>query len=64
MANKPTYNRELTKKVLQGIRDAVRELVEKSAANNESLVIGDNDGTIKIVPAKELLESLKEKVNQ
>ncbi|WP_315815427.1 hypothetical protein [Paraflavitalea speifideaquila] len=58
MINKPTYNSELSTKVLQGIKDAVRKLVEKSAANDESLAIGDKDGKVKIVPAKELLETL------
>jgi hypothetical protein len=50
----------LSEKILQGIRKAVRKLVETSAANDESLVIGDKDGNVKIVPAKELLKTLPE----
>ncbi len=50
---------ELSEKILKGLRQAVRELIEKSAANNENLVIGDKDGNIKIVPAKELLPSVQ-----
>ncbi|WP_276485450.1 hypothetical protein [Paraflavitalea pollutisoli] len=63
MSNKPVYNREYTKKILQGIKDAARELVEKSAANNKTLVIGDAEGGIQIVPAKDLLEQMDKKVN-
>ena len=46
---------QLPEKVLTGLRKALRKLVESSADNNESLVIADKDGNIKIVPAKELL---------
>ena len=46
---------ELPEKVLTGLRKAIRKLVESSAANNENLVIGNKEGEIKIVPAKELL---------
>lgn len=33
---------ELSEKVLKGMNDAVRKLIESSAANDKSLVIGDN----------------------
>src|SRR6476646_9233103 len=46
---------QLPEKVLTGLRKALRKLVESSADNNESLVIADKDGNIKIVPAKELM---------
>jgi len=46
---------QLPEKVLTGLRKALRQLVETSAANNENLVIADKDGNIKTVPAKELL---------
>jgi len=49
---------ELAVKVIGGMRKAVRQLVETSAANNENLVIGDKDGSFKSVPAKELLKTL------
>jgi len=55
MTNKKTDISELSQKVLIGLRKAIRKLVESSAANNENLVIGNKDGEIKIVPAKELL---------
>jgi hypothetical protein len=46
---------ELSEKVLQGLRKALKSLVERKAANNENLVIADKDGNIKVIPAKELL---------
>ncbi|CAN5519864.1 hypothetical protein BH09BAC6_BH09BAC6_27670 [soil metagenome] len=49
---------ELADKIIIGINKALRKLVETSAANNESLVVGDKDGHIKTVPAKELLKTL------
>lgn len=58
MENKSTNFTELSEKLLQGIRKALHKLVETSAANGESLVIGDRDGKIKTIPAKDLLESL------
>lgn len=59
MVSKQSNISTLSEKILQGIRQAVRKLVETSAANNESLVIGDKEGRIKTVSAKELLETLK-----
>ena len=49
---------ELSIKVIDGVSKALRKLVETSAANNESLIIGDTDGNSKSVPAKELLKRL------
>ena len=49
---------ELSTKVIDGVTKALRKLVETSAANNESLIIGDTHGNSKSVPAKELLKSL------
>jgi hypothetical protein len=46
---------ELSDRVLRGLRKALKNLVETKAAKNETLVIADKDGNIKIVPAKELL---------
>lgn len=48
-----------SEKILQGLRDALRKLVEESAAKSESLVISDQDGNIRTVSAKELLENLR-----
>lgn len=56
--NKKTDINELTEKVIQGVAKAVKQLVELSARNNEELIVGDKNGNIKSVPAKDLLESL------
>ena len=39
----------------------LRQMAEKAAENNESLVIGYMDGTAASIPAKELLKTLLEK---
>ena len=54
MENNKTELDELSDKILQGMTEASRKLVEKSAANGRSLVISEN-GEVKKVPAKELL---------
>ena len=59
MENKKTDINELSEKVLLGIKKALRKLVETSAANDEDLVIGDKDGRIMNIPAKELLRSIQ-----
>ena len=46
---------ELSDRVLQGLRKALKNLVETKAAKNENLVIADKDGNINTVPANELL---------
>lgn len=48
-------------KVVDALNAGLREMAEKAAANNESLVIGYMDGTSASVPAKELLKSLPKK---
>ena len=45
---------EFADKILQGMTEASRKLVEKSAANGRSLVISE-DGEVKRIPAKDLL---------
>ncbi|ATP55242.1 hypothetical protein CPT03_01570 [Pedobacter ginsengisoli] len=47
-----------TEKVMIGLNKALRKLAESSAANNENLIVGDKDGNVKSVPAKELLKTL------
>jgi len=59
MENKKTDINELSEKVLLGIKKALKKLVETSAANNEDLVIGDKDGKIKTIPAKDLLSTFQ-----
>ncbi len=45
---------ELPDKILKGMTEASRKLVEESADNERSLVISE-DGEVKRVPAKDLL---------
>jgi hypothetical protein len=56
--NNRTDINELSAKIIGGLRIAVRQLIETSAANDKSLIIGDNKGGFKSVPAKELLKKL------
>ena len=53
-------NIELRNKIMTGIKKAIEKLFETSAANNEKLVISDENGKVKIVPAKDLILSLRE----
>jgi hypothetical protein len=53
--NMKPENIELSDKIMAGIHKAVANLVIKSAANNEELVIADKEGNVKRVPAKDLL---------
>ena len=59
MENTKTDINELSEKVLYGMRKAIRKLVETSAANGESLIIGDKNGKIMSIPAKDLLASVQ-----
>jgi len=58
MDNKRLDISELSEEVLQGLKMAMRKLVETSAENNEELVVGDKFGNFKSVPAKDLLKKL------
>jgi len=49
---------ELGERILYGVNKAIRKLVEKTAANDGSLVIGDDKGGFKTVSAKEILKTL------
>ncbi len=51
---------ELSDKILKGMAEASRKLVEESAANGRSLVISE-DGEVKKVPAKDLLPRVARK---
>jgi hypothetical protein len=53
---------ELSDKIMQGMAEASRKLVEKSAADGRSLVISEN-GEVKKVPAKDLLPRVSGKVS-
>ena len=50
----------LSDKILQGMKEASRKLVEESAANGQSLVISVN-GEAKKVPARDLLQQVSGK---
>ena len=54
METNKSYLDELSDKILKGMTEASRKLVEKSAASGRSLVISEN-GEVKRVPAKDLL---------
>lgn len=52
---------EMGKKILTGLRLAKQRLIEQTAANNGSLVVGDENGNTISVPAKELLKKMQNK---
>lgn len=58
-SNKSELDR-LSDKIMQGMTEASRKLVEKSAASGRSLVISE-DGEVKKVPAKDLLPRVSKK---
>jgi hypothetical protein len=58
MESKKTNVNELAEKVLEGMKKALKKLVETKAKNNQDLVIGDKDGNIKTIPAKDLLNTV------
>jgi hypothetical protein len=51
-------NKELRDKIIKGATLAYERLVISSAEKNEQLVIGDLEGNVKLVDAKELLKTL------
>lgn len=55
MEDKSIYLDEFNEKLLEGLRKAMKKLVETSAKLDEELVIKDKDGKVKSVPAKDLL---------
>lgn len=55
MEKKTPDHDEFSDKLLAGLRKAMKKLVETAAKNDEELVIGDKDGKIKSVPARNLL---------
>lgn len=50
---------EFSQKIMLGIRKAVHKMIEERAEINEVVMVGDGEEGFKYVPAKELLESLK-----
>ena len=59
MEDKNIYLDEFSEKILEGMKIAMKKLVETSAKNDEELVIRDKDGIIKSVPAKDLLHHVQ-----
>ena len=59
MEDKNIYLDEFSEKILEGMKIAMKKLVETSAKNDEELVIRDKDGQIKSVPAKDLLHRVQ-----
>lgn len=59
MEDKNIYLDEFSEKILEGMKIAMKKLVETSAKNDEELVIRDKDGIIKSVPAKDLLHRVQ-----
>ena len=59
MENKKTDVNELAEKVLEGMKKALKKLVENKAKNDQDLVIGDKDGNVRSVPAKDLLNTVQ-----
>lgn len=55
MKELPKSKRDLSQRILSGVRKAYFKLVEETAARNGTLVIEQN-GKVVHVPAKELLE--------
>ena len=55
MPDQNTNIEKLSEMVLKGVQKAVNELVEANAARSKDMVIGNEDGSFKIVPAKDLL---------
>ena len=55
MEDKTIYLDEFSGKMVEGLRMAVKKLVETRAKMDEELVIRDKDGQVRSVPAKDLL---------
>lgn len=51
---------ELSERILNGVKKALRKLIGANAAKGIDMVVGDIDGNFKIVPAKDLLKELSE----
>lgn len=59
MEDKSIYLDEFSEKILEGMRKAIKKLVETRAKMDDELVIRDKDGQIKSVPAKDLLHTVE-----
>ncbi|WP_147319807.1 hypothetical protein [Chitinophaga silvisoli] len=59
MSSKEKEIREFSEKMLKGTALALKKLVEARAANNETMIVSDNNGKFKKVPARELLDIVR-----
>ena len=59
MEDKSIYLDEFSEKILEGMRKAIKKLVETRAKMDDELVIRDKDGQIKSVAAKDLLHTVE-----
>lgn len=59
MVNEKTNIHEFSEKVLLGMKIAIRKLVETAARENDTLIIADEDGNFKHIPAKDLLKNVE-----
>jgi hypothetical protein len=50
-------NKELSSKFLEGIEKALLELTKKKADLNQSFVLSDSEGKMKIMSAKKILKN-------
>lgn len=48
-------HKEMIDKIVYGLKIAEREMLEEKARNNEDLIVCENDGIIRRVPAKNYL---------
>jgi hypothetical protein len=61
MKNKQTtFDDHLVQNIMKGIKKAVSNLISETATKNGSLVV-ERDGKVVQVPAKQLLQELKDK---
>ncbi|WP_304063025.1 histidine kinase [Hoylesella loescheii] len=55
MANEEKYS-EFSRKVLKGMQIAYEKMLHEEALRDESIVVADDEGNIKHIPAKNLLK--------
>ncbi|CAG5068630.1 hypothetical protein DYBT9623_01362 [Dyadobacter sp. CECT 9623] len=56
MKNEEESFQKLSERIVAGVKKAVDKMLVESAARNETVVIEDQEGKIRHVPAKDLLK--------
>jgi len=56
--NKTKNIEDFASKLVDALNVGLKQMAEKAAANDESLVIAHKDGSFNSIPAKELLKDL------